>query len=40
MVDELEQEGMTLAYHNHDFEMQKYGEKTALELLFDAAGPG
>ncbi|WP_244534505.1 sugar phosphate isomerase/epimerase family protein [Halomonas caseinilytica] len=40
MVDELEQEGMTLAYHNHDFEMQKYGEKTALELLFNAAGPG
>lgn len=31
--------GMTLAYHNHDFELIDFGGKTGLELLFDAAGP-
>ncbi|CAN0602587.1 unnamed protein product, partial [Ectocarpus sp. 12 AP-2014] len=35
---ELETEGFRLAYHNHDFEMEMYGDKTALEHLFDAAG--
>lgn len=36
---ELEDEGLRLAYHNHDFEMEVYGDKTALEHMFDAAGP-
>lgn len=31
--------GMTLAYHNHDFEIVDFGGKTGLELLFEAAGP-
>jgi len=35
---ELEKEGLRLAYHNHDFEMEMYGDKTALEHLFEAAG--
>ncbi|WP_186436925.1 sugar phosphate isomerase/epimerase family protein [Vreelandella titanicae] len=35
---ELDAEGLRLAYHNHDFEMEVYGDKTALEHLFDAAG--
>ncbi len=31
--------GMTLAYHNHDFELVDFNGRTGLELLFDAAGP-
>ncbi|AQU81224.1 MULTISPECIES: sugar phosphate isomerase/epimerase family protein [unclassified Halomonas] len=34
----LDAEGFRLAYHNHAFEMEVYGDKTALEHLFDAAG--
>jgi len=33
------QAGMTLAYHNHDFELVDFDGKTGLELLFEAAGP-
>lgn len=32
--------GMRLAYHNHDFELVDFDGKTALELLFEGAGPG
>ncbi|WP_434026400.1 sugar phosphate isomerase/epimerase family protein [[Pseudomonas] boreopolis] len=32
--------GMTLAYHNHDFEIVDFGGKTALEHMLEAAGPG
>lgn len=35
---ELDNEGFRLAYHNHDFEMEIYDGKTALEHLFNAAG--
>jgi len=35
----VEAAGMTLAYHNHDFEIVDVGGKTALETLFEAAGP-
>lgn len=31
--------GMTLAYHNHDFELADFDGRTGLELLFEAAGP-
>jgi len=34
----VEAAGFTLAYHNHDFEMVDIDGKTALELLFEAAG--
>jgi sugar phosphate isomerase/epimerase len=32
--------GMRLAYHNHAFEMVEYDDRTGLEILFEAAGPG
>lgn len=35
----VQAQGMTLAYHNHDFELVDFNGKTGLELLFDAAGP-
>lgn len=31
--------GMTLAYHNHDFEIVDFNGKTGLELMFEGAGP-
>ena len=39
MAAELSDDGMRLAYHNHDFEMVEYDGRTALEILFEAAGP-
>nr|WP_236775097.1 sugar phosphate isomerase/epimerase [Agrobacterium tumefaciens] len=38
-ADKLSAVGLSMAYHNHDFEMVKFDGKTALELLLDAAGP-
>jgi len=36
----VEAAGMTLAYHNHDFEIVDVGDgKTGFEVLFEAAGP-
>lgn len=32
-------EGLTTAYHNHDFELAKFDGKTALEIILEAAGP-
>ncbi|MEI2429935.1 sugar phosphate isomerase/epimerase [Lysobacter yananisis] len=42
IADKLRAKGMTLAYHNHDFELAEpagSGGKTGLELLFEGAGP-
>ncbi|RVV96509.1 sugar phosphate isomerase/epimerase, partial [Mesobaculum littorinae] len=39
LAAELAAEDMRLAYHNHDFEMVDYDGRTALELMFEAAGP-
>lgn len=39
IATQLAAEGMTLGYHNHDFDLVKFGDKTALEILSDAAGP-
>lgn len=39
MADRLAEEELRLAYHNHDFEMQTYDGRTALEILLEAAGP-
>ena len=36
--DTLDDQDMTLAYHNHDFEMVEFDGRTALEILFEAAG--
>lgn len=39
MADTFAKSGIALGYHNHHWEMQKKeGDKTALELLFEAAG--
>jgi len=38
-ADKLSAAGLSMAYHNHDFEMVKFDGKTALELLLNAAGP-
>ena len=32
-------EGITLQYHNHHFEFQKFGGKAALEILFASTSP-
>ncbi|WP_458047332.1 sugar phosphate isomerase/epimerase family protein [Phytobacter sp. AG2a] len=33
MGAKLRKDGMTLAYHNHNFEMKKYGADTALDII-------
>lgn len=38
-ADKLKANGMSMAYHNHDFEMAEFDGKTALELIMAAAGP-
>lgn len=38
LARQVQAKGMTLAYHNHDFELVDFGGKTGLELLFDGAG--
>ncbi|CAM3230711.1 sugar phosphate isomerase/epimerase [Paracoccus nototheniae] len=38
LSDALQAEGMTLAYHNHDFEMAEFDGRTALEIMMEAAG--
>ncbi|MFS4438906.1 sugar phosphate isomerase/epimerase family protein [Paracoccaceae bacterium GXU_MW_L88] len=38
MSDQLQEQDMRLAYHNHDFEMVEFDGKTALEIMLDAAG--
>lgn len=35
----LKKENMTLAYHNHNFEMKKYGKKTAMDLILENSNP-
>ncbi len=32
----LRKAGITLAYHNHDIEFVRFGDRTALEILYDA----
>lgn len=39
IAKQVQAKGMRLAYHNHDFELVDFDGRTALELLFDAAGP-
>lgn len=35
----LAEHGIKLAYHNHVFEFERYGEKTGFELLYDESDP-
>jgi len=39
IAEQLKSEGLTLAYHNHNDELELFGDKYALEILLDAAGP-
>ncbi|MFG6176963.1 sugar phosphate isomerase/epimerase family protein [Halomonas sp. THAF12] len=39
LANRLAEDDMRLAYHNHDFEMQTFDGRTALEILMEAAGP-
>ncbi|WP_197038247.1 sugar phosphate isomerase/epimerase family protein [Billgrantia saliphila] len=39
IASRLRDEDFRLAYHNHDFEMEVFEDKTALEHMLDAAGP-
>lgn len=38
-AEDLAAQDMRLAYHNHDFEMVEMDGRTALEVMFEAAGP-
>jgi len=38
LSETLQAEDMTLAYHNHAFEMEEFDGRTALEVMMDAAG--
>ena len=38
LSETLEAADMTLAYHNHDFEMVEFDGRTALEIMMEAAG--
>lgn len=38
LSETLQAEDMTLAYHNHDFEMVAFDGRTALEIMMEAAG--
>jgi sugar phosphate isomerase/epimerase len=35
----LKEGGLTWGYHNHSFELQKYGGKTGLEILYSESDP-
>lgn len=35
----LKEHGMTFGYHNHSWELQKYGDKLALQILIDECTP-
>ncbi len=38
-ADKLAEQGMSMAYHNHDFEFAEFDGKTALEIILSSAGP-
>jgi sugar phosphate isomerase/epimerase len=35
----LADEGITLSYHNHAFEFEKFGKKTGMDLIYDNSDP-
>lgn len=35
VANKMKKRGVHLAYHNHDFDLKKYGEKTILERMID-----
>lgn len=38
-ANKLAEQGMSMAYHNHDFELAEFDGKTALEIILASAGP-
>ena len=39
IAEELKDYGLTLCYHNHDYEMQEYDGQTGFEILLDDSEP-
>ncbi len=39
IAEKLAAEGMDFSYHNHNWELARYGEKTILEMLYDWGDP-
>lgn len=37
--ENLHAHGLTFSYHNHSFEFVRFGEKTGLDLIYDATDP-
>ena len=35
----LHQAGLTFSYHNHSFEFVRYGDRTALDIIYDETSP-
>jgi sugar phosphate isomerase/epimerase len=35
----LSDAGLTFGYHNHSFELERFGDRTALQILFDETDP-
>jgi sugar phosphate isomerase/epimerase len=40
LAERLRAEGLRLSYHNHGFELERFGPETGLALLLGAGGPG
>jgi sugar phosphate isomerase/epimerase len=40
MAARLRSAGVRLSYHNHSFELERFGSESGLDLLFRASGPG
>ncbi len=39
VAEKLKKEELIFGYHNHSFELEKFGGKTALEVLFEESNP-
>ena len=39
IAEKLAEAGLTFSYHNHSFELERYGAKTGLELLYENSDP-
>ena len=35
----LEEQGLTFVYHNHSFELEKFGDRTGLQILYEESDP-
>ncbi len=36
---ELKKHGLTFGYHNHSFELEKFGDRTGLQILYEESDP-